>query len=90
MEKKLNIIGIVSITLGIIAALLCITPIAFAVFYAILAGFLGMIFSSVYVYIDTKNEINSKKLTPGLIGMFLSSIPILFMLAIIIISKMNH
>jgi hypothetical protein len=90
LEKKLNILGYVCIAFGILAALLCVTPVKFAVFYAILAGFIGMVTSSTYVFIDTRNEINKKKFTPGVIGMVLSSIPILFMLAIIIMTKMNH
>jgi hypothetical protein len=90
MEKRLKILGFVSISLGILAALLCITPIPFAVIFAVLSGFFGLVFSSIYIFIDTKNEINTKKFTPGIIGMILSSIPILFMLAIIILSKINR
>jgi hypothetical protein len=90
LEKKLRILGFVCVGLGTIAALLCITPIAFGVFLAILAGFLGMVSSAIYVFIDTRNEINKNKFTPGVLGMILSSVPILFMLAIIIMSKMNH
>ncbi|MDF2438062.1 MAG: hypothetical protein K0Q95_2438 [Bacteroidota bacterium] len=90
LERRLKILGYVCIGFGLLAALLCITPIKFAVFYAILAGFIGMVTSSIYVFIDTRNEINKKKFTPGVIGMILSSIPILFMLAIIVMTKMNH
>lgn len=89
MEKRLKIIGYISLTLGVLAALLCITPVAFGVFYAMLAGFLGLIASSIYIFIDTRNEINTKKITPGVIGMMLSSIPVLFMVAIIILSKLK-
>lgn len=89
-ERKLKILGYVCVSLGIIAALLCITPVAFGVFFAILAGFFGMVTSAIYVFIDTRNEINKNKFTAGVLGMILSSIPILFMLAIIVISKMNH
>ena len=85
-STKLKYIGYASVTLGIIAALLC--PIA--IFFGIIAGFFGMIVSTIYIFIDTKNEINTKKLTPGVIGMLLSSVPVLFMLTLIIISKINH
>ncbi len=88
MEKKLKIIGGFSLTFGSIAALLCIIP--FGVFYAILAGFFGMICSSIYIFIDTRNEINTKKITPGVIGLILSSIPVLLILIVIILSKINH
>ncbi|MDQ3046117.1 MAG: hypothetical protein M3R27_01115 [Bacteroidota bacterium] len=90
MEKKLNILGIVSIVLGCAAALLCIAPIVSGLFFAILTGFFGMLCSSIYVFIDTRHEINKKKLTPGIYGMVLSSIPIVFLLVIIIMSKMNR
>jgi hypothetical protein len=90
MEKKLKILGFISIALGVIAALLCITPMPFAVMFAVLSGFFGLLCSSIYIFIDTRNEVNTKKFTPGVIGMILSSIPILFMLAIIILSKINR
>jgi hypothetical protein len=90
MEKKLKILGYFCISLGLLAAVLCITPVKFGVFFAILAGFLGMLSSSIYVFIDTRNEINNKKFTAGVLGMILSSIPIIFMLVIMIMSKMNH
>ena len=88
MEKKLKIIGIISLILGIAAALLCIVP--FGILPAILLGFLGMIGSSIYVFIDSRYEINTKKITLGIIAMILSSIPVLFLLAIIIMSKINR
>jgi len=90
MEKKLKILGYASIILGTAAALLCVIPVPFAVMFAVLSGFFGLIFSSIYIFIDTRNEVNTKKFTPGIIGMILSSIPILFMLAIIIMSKINR
>jgi hypothetical protein len=90
MEKRLKILGYVSISLGILAAVLCITPMPFAVLFAVLSGFFGLLCSSIYIFIDTRNEINTKKFTPGIIGMILSSIPIFFMLAIIILSKINR
>jgi len=87
MEKKLKIIGIISICLGLVATALCIIP--WGIFFAILAGFLGLIVSTIYIYLDTKNQINSKRFTAGIIGMILSSTPILFMITIIILSKVN-
>jgi hypothetical protein len=46
-------------------------------------GFLGMICSAIYVYIDTKNEINTSTITPGIIGVLLSSTPVLLILILI-------
>ncbi len=90
MEKKLKLIGYIAITLGSLAALLCVVPILYGVFYAMLLGFLGLITSSIYIFIDTKNEINQKKITAGVIAMILSSIPVLLMLSVIIMSKFKH
>jgi len=90
MENKIKIIGVCSIVLGSIAALLCIIPISSGVFFAVLTGFLGTICSSIYIFIDTRNEINTKKITPGVIGLILSSIPIVLILAVIVLSKINH
>lgn len=88
LKKRLNILGIVSIIIGSIAALLCLTNIQ-NFFYAIPLGFVGMVCSGIYVFIDTRNEINTKKITPGIIGMILSSVPVLFILTFMIIHHFN-
>ncbi|MGQ0827637.1 MAG: hypothetical protein ACT4ON_04495 [Bacteroidota bacterium] len=90
MEKKIKVIGICSLILGSIAALLCIVPVPAGVFFAVLVGFLGTICSSIYIFIDTRYEINTKKITPGVIGLLLSSIPIVLILTVIILSKINQ
>ena len=87
MEQKLKLIGIISLVLGITATALCF--LSFGIMYALLAGTIGMLISGVYVGIDTKYEINKNKITIGIISMFLSSVPILFLLAVIILSKIN-
>lgn len=87
MQKKIKILGIASVAIGIIAILLILVP--YGLFLSLPVGFLGMILSTIYVYLDTKYSINTKKLTAGLIGMLLSSIPILIVLFIIIMSRLN-
>lgn len=86
MEKKLKLLGRVSIGIGIITALLCISPIAGAPIFSLPIGFIGMICSCIYIFIDTQREINSKKFTPGIIGLLLSSTPVLLILTFIIIN----
>ncbi|MCE9539447.1 MAG: hypothetical protein K8R85_09545 [Bacteroidetes bacterium] len=86
MEKKLNILGKVSIAIGIITALLCISPITGAPIISLPIGFIGMICSCIYIFIDTQKEINAKKFTPGIIGLLLSSTPVLLILTFIIIN----
>jgi hypothetical protein len=87
MQKNIKILGIACIVIGLIASLLCLIP--FGLFLSLPVGFLGMITSTIYVYIDTKNNINTKRFTPGIIGMILSSIPIVIVLFIIIMGSLN-
>lgn len=87
MQKKLKILGVISIAIGILSALLCFVP--YGLFLSLPVGFLGMICSTIYVYIDTKNNINTKKFTAGITGLILSSIPIIIVLIIIIMSRLN-
>ena len=90
MEKKLKLIGRLSVAMGIITALLCISPIAGAPIFALPVGFIGMISSCIYIFIDTQNEINSKKITLGIIGLLLSSTPVLLIITFIIINYFKH
>jgi hypothetical protein len=88
LQKQLKLLGIASIVIGSISALLCLTTIQWFI-YAIPLGFVGMMCSGIYVFIDTKNEINKKRITPGIIGMILSSVPVLFILTFMIIHHFN-
>lgn len=88
IEKKLKILGFVSLIIGGLTALLCFNPRLLV--FALPLGFAGMVCSSIYVYIDTKNEINTRKLTPGIIGLLLSSSPVLLILAFIVINYFNR
>ena len=90
MEKKFKLLGIVSILIGSITALLCVSPITGGVILSLPIGFIGMICSCVYIFIDTKKEINKKSFTPGIIGLLLSSTPILLIMAFTIIKHFNH
>lgn len=85
MQNKIKILGILAISLGALSAILCVLP--YGLFLSLPTGFLGMITSTIYVYTDTKYQINTKKITPGIIGILLSSIPIILILVIIIMSR---
>ncbi len=89
LQRLLRILGIISIFLGTVAALLCISNIQ-GLIYAIPIGFIGMLCSGIYVFIDTRNEINKKKITAGIIGMVLSSAPVLFIITFMIIRYFNR
>jgi hypothetical protein len=90
MEKITKLIGSLALFLGIAATALTviflIKPIAFSIFLAILCGLFGFISSSAYVMLNLRYQVTDKKLTPGLMGLFLSSAPVLY----IIILKATH
>jgi len=85
MQKQIKLIGIASLTLGVLSAIIWMLP--YGLMLALPIGFLGMVVSTIYVYIDTKYELTTKKITPGIIGIILSSIPIIIVLIIIIMSR---
>jgi hypothetical protein len=90
IQQKSRLLGFISIGVGSIAALLCLYPSIRSLLIALPVGFAGMVCSGAYIFIDTKHEINTKKLTPGIIGLMLSSAPVLLILAFIIINYFNH
>ncbi len=88
MQKQIKILGLASITLGIISAIIWMLP--YGMLLALPTGFLGMVISTIYVYLDMKYQINTKKFTLGVWGIILSSIPILVVLTLIIMSRINN
>lgn len=48
-----------------------------------------MVLSTIYIFLDMKHQVNTAKITAGVIGMFLSSIPVLIMIGILVYSKMT-
>ena len=88
MEKKLKILGVVSLIFGVLAALFCLFP--GGIMIALPIGFLGMIASSAYIYFDTRDEVNKSMITSGIISMFLSSVPVLLILIFIIKNHFKH
>ena len=85
MVKKLKILGVVAICLGFLSTILCLFP--YGLVLSLPIGFFGMIASTVYVYYDTKHQVSTSKISPGIIGIFLSSLPIVAVLIIIFTSK---
>lgn len=76
-----KITGYLSILVGI-AATLCITK-AQLLFVGVMLSFAGFIFSIVNVFLFTKYYNEQIKYPKGYLGMFLSSLPILFMMFVI-------
>ena len=90
MEKKFKILGTASIVIGSITSFLCISPIGGSAILSLPVGFLGMVCSCIYIFIDTQKEINTKRFTPGVIGFLLNSTPVLLILSFTIINHFKH
>ena len=76
-----KILGYLSIIIGALAAL-SIYKIQFA-FYGIAVGILGFIISGLNIFLNAKYYSEEEKYPKGYIGMVLSSLPVLFMLFVI-------
>lgn len=90
MQNKFKLLGILSIGIGMLTALLCILPIAGAAVISLPFGFVGMICSCIYIFIDTQKELSTKRFTPGIIGLLLSSTPVILILFFSIINHFKH
>lgn len=74
--------GYLSIIIGIICAA-SIYQLRY-VFYGILLAILGFIFAGINIFLNHKFEFDEVKWPKGYIGMLLSSIPVLFMLFVVL------
>lgn len=83
MSSTIRILGYLSLFFGGIAS-----TFTFIKFYwplpCVIAGFLGFLFSSLYVLLNSRYQVNKSKLTPGLAGLVLSSVPIIFFLVLML------
>jgi hypothetical protein len=77
MHKTINIIGILAICFGLIASLFAFIQLYWPLI-AVVSGFLGFISSSIYVFLNARHQVNTKTFNPGMIGMLLSSVPVIF------------
>jgi hypothetical protein len=73
--------GYLSIVVGIIATL-CIYRVRYLP-YAIGLSILGFILATINVFLNSKHYFDQEKFPKGYWGMFLSSLPVLFMMLII-------
>jgi FtsH-binding integral membrane protein len=89
MEQKIKILGLASIGIGIISALLIFFGIK-GLFLSLPVGFLGMICSCTYIFFDTKYSINKNRFTAGVLGVILNSIPIVLIMILILVNKGKH
>lgn len=81
MARKVRILGILAMAFGLIACIFTFTlwagPVKLSVFISVVSGFLGFLFSTIYTLLNTKHEVNKHPFNPGIIGLLLSSTPII-------------
>ena len=78
--------GYLSILVGIVCTL-SIYQLRF-VFYGIMLAIIGFLLSGINIFLNNKYEFDEVKWPKGYLGMLLSSIPVLFMLFVIL--KYKH
>jgi uncharacterized membrane protein YdbT with pleckstrin-like domain len=91
MEKFTRILGTTAVVIGSLSAVLTtlflLKPTRFFVFSALFCGLLGFISSNIYIFMNLRYRVNEKKVTPGTLGILLSSAPVLLILIIKVIHK---
>lgn len=76
-----RISGIASLVFGLASAC-CLVDIR-AIFYGLIMTMFGFIFSGINIFLNAKYELSSQKLSLGYIGMFLSSLPVIFLMYVL-------
>jgi len=74
--------GLISIIAGVICCVMLFYPVLLP--YSLLCAIVGYTFSTINVYLNAKFEITKNWFSIGYIGMVLSSIPVIFILVLII------
>ncbi len=83
--KLYKISGVLSIVFGVFGAV-CLIDIR-TVPAAMLLAIVGFVFAGVNIFLDAKYEIHDRKFPIGYIGMILSSLPVLFLLAFVFFKR---
>ncbi|MDI1356360.1 MAG: hypothetical protein PSX36_15695 [bacterium] len=73
--------GYLSVLVGVLAAA-CIFRINW-MYYGVALSFVGMILSIINIFLNTKYYFDQEKFPKGYLGLFLSSLPVIFMMLII-------
>lgn len=76
-----NLSGLLSIVVGAVASL-CIYRIQW-MYYGVALAILGFIFAGINIFLNEKYFAEEDSWPKGYIGMFLSSLPVIFMMLII-------
>lgn len=73
--------GYLSVLVGLLATL-CIFRIQW-MYYGVALAFIGMVLSLINIFLNTKYYFDQEKFPKGYLGLFLSSLPVIFMMLII-------
>jgi hypothetical protein len=83
MTKTLRIIGTLAIIFGLIASIFAFVNLYWPAI-AVISGFLGFLMSSIYIFINARHQVNTSTFNPGLVGMLLSSVPVIFFFILVL------
>lgn len=81
IRRLYHLTGYISVIVGI-SAMLCMFRIQW-IYYGVALAILGFITSITNIFLNSKYEFDEEKFPKGYIGMFLSSLPVIFMMLII-------
>ena len=85
MRKLNKALSYIALACGILAALSCVSM--SLILYGMFCSIVGMLFSIIVIFQRTKYFDGTKWNHPSIIAMFLSSVPILYLITIIFIFK---
>jgi len=80
-ERWYKLSGYLAVFFGLLASA-CIYKITL-VYYGIPLAILGFVFSGINIFLQTKHEYDPGKYAKGYLGMFLSSLPVIFLMVMI-------
>jgi len=80
-ERWYKLTGYLSLIFGVLAAA-SVYKITL-LYYGIPLAFLGFSFSGANIFLQTKHEFEPGKFAKGYLGMFLSSLPVIFLMVVI-------
>jgi hypothetical protein len=91
MEKFTRLAGLAALLLGLIAAALTglylASPVTIFMFIALICGMLGFLTSCAYIILNQRYPVSVHIITPGMVGLILSSAPVIYILIMNIIHK---
>lgn len=86
-ERWYQLSGYLSLVFGVLASVSVYKMTL--LYYGIPIAFVGFIFSGINIFLQTKHEFEPGKFAKGYLGMFLSSLPVIFLMVIIFKFKPN-